>query len=132
MCNKNVQSFLLVLLLGGCATTQYDWSHNQLSGEEAQQQFTVDRRSCTAAAYRAVGGPPTSQTQPDAITNFSGYTGSGGYFYGQARTSPQSPYFGSPAGTQQAERENQYENALLNVFGGCMAQRGWSLQPVTR
>lgn len=116
----------------GCATPQHNWYHNQLGGQRAQQQFAIDHGACTAAAYSAVGAPPASQTSPDTVTNFSGYTGSGGYFYGQARTSPQSQYFGSPAGTQQADREIQYRNAFLGVFGGCMSQRGWSLQPVRR
>ena len=120
-----------VVVLAGCARTQYYWRHNQLSGEMAQQQFAVDRGTCTAAAYRAVGAPPAGPP-PDTVTNFSGYTGSGGYFHGQARSSPQSPYFGAPAGSQQAEREIQYQNAYLSVFGGCMAQRGWSLQTVAK
>lgn len=125
-------SSLAALFLSACATTQYLWQHNQLTGQGAQQQFDADRGTCAAAADRAVGVPPVSRTPSETVTDFSGYTSSGGYVYGQARTTPQSPFFGSPAGRQQAERENQYESALLNVFAGCMAQRDWTLQAVTR
>jgi hypothetical protein len=124
-------SVAAVVVLSGCQTTQYYWRHNQLSGPQAQQQYGIDHGTCTGAAYRAVGAPPPGPP-PDTVTNFSGYTGSGGYFSGQARTSPQSPFFGAPAGAIQAEREIQYRNAYLSVYGGCMAQRGWSLQTVTR
>lgn len=125
-------SSLAVLVLNACATTQYYWHHNQLTGQAAQQQLAADHGNCIATAYRAVGGPPASQTPPDTVTNFSGYTSSGGYVYGQARTTTQSPFFGAPAGMQQAERENQYQGALMNVIYGCMVQRGWTLQAVTR
>lgn len=121
----------MLAILGGCATTQYYWHHNQLSGPQAQQQSVADEGACTAAAYRAVGAPPAG-APPDTVTNFSGYTGSGGYFYGQAHSAPQSSYFGTAAGVQQAEREIQYRDAYLSVFAGCMTQRGWSLQPVTK
>jgi len=130
------RSFLLcllaVLLLSACATTQYYWHHNQLTGQGAQQQFVADRGTCTAAAYRAVGAPPASQIPPDTVTTFSGYTSSGGYMYGQAHTTSGSLFAGPAEGFEQAQRENQYRTASTNVFNGCMAQRGWTLQAVTR
>lgn len=101
-------------------------------GQAAQQQFVIDRGTCTAAAYRTVGAPPPSQNSPDTITTFSGYTSKGGYLYGQAHTTGSDPFFGAIAGSQQAVRENQYQQALANVFNGCMAQHGWTMQPVTR
>lgn len=105
------RSFLLFalasLVLSACATTQYRWYHNQLTGQAAQQQFVLDRGACTTAAYRAVGAPPASQTTP-------------------------SPLYGAAAGIQQAERENQYQAAFMNVFSGCMAERGWTLRAITR
>ncbi len=125
-------STLAALLLNACATTQYYWRHNQLTGQAAEQQLTADRSSCTITARSAVGAPPVSQNQPDIVTNFSGYTSSGGYVSGQARMTTQSPMFGAAAGIQQAEVENRHQDALLNVFVGCMAQRGWAIQAVGR
>lgn len=131
-----IRSFLVllsvVLMLGACATRQYYWQHSQLVGQAAQQQFIVDRGTCTAAAYRAVGAPPPSQNPPDTVTTFSGYTTSGVYLYGQARTAASDPFFSAMAGGEQVVRENQYQQALTNVFNGCMAQHGWTLQIITR
>jgi hypothetical protein len=106
-----IRSFLLspltVLVLSACATTQYYWHHNQLTGQGAEQRLVVDRSACTAAAHRAMGQPPPPMSSDTAM---------GGY----------------AAGAHQAEIENQYRSGLTDVFNGCMAQRGWMLQAVTR
>ena len=120
-------STLAALLLNACATQQQlNWRHNQLTGQAAKQQHAVDSAACIGAARSAVGAPSASQTRPDTVTNFSGYSSSGGYISGQARTTTQSPMFGAAAGIQQAEIENRSEAAVANMALGCMARRGWS------
>lgn len=126
---SRILSALTAVLLISCAgapSQQPNWRHNQLSGQAAQQQHTVDSRVCVADARNAVGPPPTSQTPPNTVTNFSGYTSSGGYISGQATTTTQSPMFGAPNGIQQANAQNQYMNAIGQLTLNCMAQRGWS------
>lgn len=115
-----------VLFLTACASTQYHWRHNSLSGAAAQQQFSVDQGACTAEAYRVIGGPPQSpQLPPGSTTTFSGNTSRGTQFSGQAQTtySDPNPFW---SGYKQAEAERQHRTALSQVFTGCMAQRGWS------
>src|SRR5437879_12980581 len=71
-CCRVAYTALLLLALSACGTTpQYAWYHNHLTGQAAQQQFTIDNGACTAAAYRAVGEPPGSR---DTITDFSAST----------------------------------------------------------
>jgi len=130
MSNQSLFLFTLAsLLLNACAaapTQQPNWRHNQLTGQAAQQQHAMDSRACISGARNAAGPPPVSLTPPDTVTNFSGYSSSGGYISGQARTTTQSPFFGAPAGIQQANMQNQWEANIANMALGCMAQRGWS------
>ena len=120
---------LAVAGLVACATTKYYWQHGNLGGQAAAQQLVADRGACTAAAYQAIGAPPLVAGAPsNRDTTFSGYTSSGTYFYGQTQSHDFSAW--GPAASIQADREMQYRNVLANVFMGCMAQRGWTLQAV--
>ena len=115
-------------VLSGCAalaTPQYSWYHYALTGQAAQQRFSVDNGACTAAAYREVGQPPESR---DTVTDFSASTSSGEQISGQARTTTGGSLGSITEGMQKVERENQYRAALNSVYSGRMAQRGWTLQ----
>ena len=120
---------LTTLLLSACASPQQqgmNWRHSYLTGQAAQQQNAVDSATCVSAARNAAG--PRPQAPQGSVTDFSGRTSGGGYFSGQARTTPQSGMYGAPAGIQQAEAQNQWEANIANMALSCMAQRGWSWQ----
>jgi hypothetical protein len=130
------------LVLSGCATLApppYSWQNDHLTGEAAGQQFPIDNGACTAAAYRSIGSPPQEPAAPSShgsVTNFTASTSSGESISGQATTSRSGGLYGAPAGAEEAQRQIQYQNAsqqystaLRSVYVGCMAQRGWTLQP---
>ena len=129
MSNRSIVLIALaLLLLNACATQQGQWRHNQLTGQAAQQQLAIDTDPCLATARNVVGPPPATQTPRDTVTTFSGYSSSGGYVRGEARTTTQSGMYGAPVGIQQSDMQNQYANTINSVFLGCMRQRGWTWQ----
>jgi hypothetical protein len=102
-------------IVAGCAlfsgeanAADFGWRHSSLRGNEAQQQFTVDKGDCTATAYKSVGGPPAPSTNTGRDPNqfWSGYT--------------------------QAQAQQRYQTAYDDIFNGCMARRGWALVPLPR
>lgn len=130
-CRSQCMRFFLLLLpallvLTACATRQQmAWYHS--SGHAGQQQFNTDNAICTGVAHRSAGAPPAQQSSTS--TTFSGQTSSGTTFQGQATTSPSNQMWGMAAGFQAAEVQARHEQAIRSIHRGCMAERGWTLQP---
>ena len=97
--------WVFVLTATSCSTRQCYLRHNALEGPAAQQQLAADQVMCNAAS--SVSGVPPPRTTFSSPPGFS-------------------------SNVQQAQAEAPTQYGLTNVFGECMARRGWSLRPVMR
>lgn len=138
---KALMMLLPTVLLIGCGSPapKYVWQNAYVSDGEGQQQFYIDQGQCTALAQQTVQVPHYVQpAQSGTVTSFSGYSVGSGVFRGQMRTQPSGQANGVLEGVYQARAEElarqrviDARNAQQSVMRGCMASRGWSLQPVS-
>ena len=135
-----IRAVVLAASVAVCATAcgpRYVWVNSQ--GDSSNTRYAADHGQCTAAAYQAVpvSAPiPTQQRQSSGgISTFSGSTSTGTTFSGEVVTIDQRShvsigqgYLNTVQQQQAIAAKDQEAYARQQVFSGCMAQRGWTLQ----